>query len=489
MDNMHPAIRTGDYVRFDHGSGKAHGRVEHINTKPEDVNVNGHTLKGSEDGDHTVLLQHHIAREDGKMEPRDTRMCRRMSQLEKVTPLAAWCSNSKGVERRVVPMPVTLTKRDNVDGDGNLDQTLPTINGYASVFHSDADPDGTTYQLGDGYFERILSTAFDRALREKQDVRALLNHNPDKVLGRTTNGTLRLSVDTKGLKYEADPPQTQDGRDTVTLLQRGDITGSSFGFIPRKVSHTEENGVVYRDIHDADLLDVSPVTYPAYTGSTSGVRSVDPKDAEAALKELAEFRASQAAENERKTAADEQRAKDEAEAARIEAERIAQEQRDAEAKRHAELRKAWSPIEDRVIEVQERAISPSEFKATPYADLEVSQESFEGSKSEIANGVLTEDPDNDQWEDMKRCYLVYAPGGDRGDPPQQIGAYKFPIAARVGGKLVAHANQVHAAVAALNGARTPSNIPTEAKKAAFANALKYLRKLGVKDEDLPKFKG
>lgn len=171
-----------------------------------------------------------------------------------------------------------------------------TIMGYGAVFYNSADA-GTEYVM-EGWFgqikERIAPGAFDRALRE-DDVRALYNHNPDALLGRNIAGTLRLSVDAKGLRYEIDPPDTQCGRDVLTSLRRGDLTGSSFAFIPREVRWTEvsgENGqpdVMIREIMDLELCDVSPVTYPAYSAATAGVRSEQLSDLLAAAE--ARFRA------------------------------------------------------------------------------------------------------------------------------------------------------------------------------------------------------
>jgi len=108
--------------------------------------------------------------------------------------------------------------------DGNK-----VICGYAAVFYNSADP-GTQYELWPGNVERIMPTAFDRAIREKDDCRALVNHNPDLLLGRTSAGTLKLFADTVGLGYEIIPPNTQAAKDCIASIERGDMTGSSFGF-------------------------------------------------------------------------------------------------------------------------------------------------------------------------------------------------------------------------------------------------------------------
>ncbi len=152
------------------------------------------------------------------------------------------------------------------------DGKAKTISGYAAVFATDKDA-GTRYKLWDDMEERIQPGAFDRALKEKHDVRALFNHEPNNLLGRSTSGTLRLSTDSVGLKYEIDLPDTQQARDVATLIDRGDLDGSSFGFIARRVEWEDRDGMSYRKILDVDLVDVGPVTYPAYTSTTAQMRS------------------------------------------------------------------------------------------------------------------------------------------------------------------------------------------------------------------------
>lgn len=146
-----------------------------------------------------------------------------------------------------------------------------TLVGYAAVF------DQAT-RLG-GTYEAISRSAFDKVLEDKADVRCLVNHEPSRLLGRTSSGTLRLSKDDVGLRYEVDLPDTQDGRDLRTLVERGDLSGSSFGFVPgvSNRSHTAEGAVLRSHTSVSQLLDVSPVTYPAYQGTDGlvSLRSLD----------------------------------------------------------------------------------------------------------------------------------------------------------------------------------------------------------------------
>lgn len=160
------------------------------------------------------------------------------------------------------------------------------IAGYASVFHDPNDP-GTEYELRPGLKERVGYTAFSRALNEQQDVRALYNHDPNHLLGRLGAGTLKLSVDAKGLRYEIAPPDTQTGRDVLASIERGDLSGSSFSFEAVRHGITKNpDGSAVRTLEDVNLFDVGPVVFPAYKSATAGMRAVV---SESVDKELAEL--------------------------------------------------------------------------------------------------------------------------------------------------------------------------------------------------------
>ena len=101
------------------------------------------------------------------------------------------------------------------------------IVGYAAKFDTLSLPMGGPK----GFREKIDSRAFDSDLQNRAlDCRALMNHDPNLILGRTTSGTLRLSKDAVGLKFEIDPPNTQYARDLVESIRRGDISQCSFSF-------------------------------------------------------------------------------------------------------------------------------------------------------------------------------------------------------------------------------------------------------------------
>ena len=140
------------------------------------------------------------------------------------------------------------------------------ITGYGAVFYRNGEP-GTQFVLAKGLAERIMPRAFDRAVLE-DDVRALFNHDASLVLGRKSAGTLRLVVDQIGLRYSAKLPDSDVGQRVAEAVRRGDVTGSSFAFRAVEAAHVVEGNLAIRELHAVELLDVGPVTYPAY-GATS----------------------------------------------------------------------------------------------------------------------------------------------------------------------------------------------------------------------------
>jgi uncharacterized protein len=145
------------------------------------------------------------------------------------------------------------------------------LEGYAAVFNSETDL---------GHFREVIKPgAFDDVL--DNDVRALINHDPNLVLGRTKNGTLELSQDERGLKYRVKLGAQQYAKDFYESVKRGDISQSSFAFTIDKQSWNEERTV--RSVDKVrQLLDVSPVTYPAYAAATVQARDLTPEVEQAA---------------------------------------------------------------------------------------------------------------------------------------------------------------------------------------------------------------
>ena len=146
------------------------------------------------------------------------------------------------------------------EGDENV------VVGYGSVFNT------LSNELG-GFREIIAEGAFDGRLED--DVRFLINHE-GLPLARTTNGTLKLTTDERGLKYEAKVANTSLGRDLIELMRNGTINQSSFAFVVEDDSWEVRDGVNVRTINKVSrLYDVSAVTYPAYEEASVALRSME----------------------------------------------------------------------------------------------------------------------------------------------------------------------------------------------------------------------
>lgn len=166
-----------------------------------------------------------------------------------------------GHERRTVQERIRI--RRNKDGEG-----AGTVTGIAAVFEQETLIG--TEQMG--FREQIARGAFRDAVKT-DDVRALFNHDPNVVLGRTSSGSLRLANTQDGLRYSIDLPDTAAARDVAALIKRGDVTGSSFGFRVLDDDWDDKQDPPLRTIRKVELYDVSPVTFPAYPQTSVSARS------------------------------------------------------------------------------------------------------------------------------------------------------------------------------------------------------------------------
>jgi HK97 family phage prohead protease len=135
------------------------------------------------------------------------------------------------------------------------------LEGYAATF-------GTPARIG-GFTETILPGAFKNSLKE--DVLCLQDHDFSRVLGRTKSGTLRLQEDSRGLFFTLDVPETSVGRDILTLAERGDLGGCSFGFTAKDENWRNKD---YRELRSVVLHEISIVSaHPAYPDTEVNARS------------------------------------------------------------------------------------------------------------------------------------------------------------------------------------------------------------------------
>lgn len=143
--------------------------------------------------------------------------------------------------------------------------------GYAAVYGPLSE------DLG-GFRERVAPGAFRRDLESDRDIRALLDHDTAKVLGRRANGTLTLESDERGLRVDIRPPEgVTYSEDLKKLVARGDINQMSFGFMVRKDGdewERMEDGTRLRILNDLELVEVSVVTIPAYPDTSVALRAL-----------------------------------------------------------------------------------------------------------------------------------------------------------------------------------------------------------------------
>lgn len=154
------------------------------------------------------------------------------------------------------------------------------ITGYAIVFNSRSERLYDPFTRRE-FVEIIDANAVGEELLKRSDIKALYNHDRNRLLARSTNGegTLSLSIDDKGLRYSFTAPNTEYGREVKELIKRGDLRGSSFAFTfdENDVEETRDKDtkLIIRTIKRiSGLYDVSVVCDPAYQSTNVGLRSL-----------------------------------------------------------------------------------------------------------------------------------------------------------------------------------------------------------------------
>jgi HK97 family phage prohead protease len=158
---------------------------------------------------------------------------------------------------------------------------------------------------GNSFRERIAKRAFDGVLATNPDTVCTFNHDANKVLGRTTSGTLQLRGDDKGLAFTCDLPNTSYAYDIHESVVRGDLKDMSFAFelgerddswdLEDEEAEDEKDlrgrktraKVAIRTIKNFRRLhDVSIVTSPAYPGTAVDARNIVPAEVRSYLEQL-----------------------------------------------------------------------------------------------------------------------------------------------------------------------------------------------------------
>jgi uncharacterized protein len=154
-----------------------------------------------------------------------------------------------------------------------IDTRGRTLHGYAAVYNLKSE------DLG-GFRERIAPGAFRSVL--DADVRALLNHDPSQVLGRTKSGTLRLFDEQRGLRFEVDLPDSPLGENVREAVRRKDIDGASFRF---QVDQESWQGDLRTVESVKQLKDITVATFGAYPAASVELRTRNNDGAEKRQKE------------------------------------------------------------------------------------------------------------------------------------------------------------------------------------------------------------
>jgi len=173
------------------------------------------------------------------------------------------------MERRTIPSLLELRTAP--------DDEFGVMAGYAAVFNQEAD-------IGGMWREKIRAGAFTDTLKRGDEVYALWNHDPSQVLARNiksdgTRGGLRMHEDRSGLKVSIRPYDTPTGREVLTLVREGGIDKMSFAFLVEDEVWSRKDGMDIREITKVRLFDVSPVTFPAYSGTSISARAMEARAA------------------------------------------------------------------------------------------------------------------------------------------------------------------------------------------------------------------
>jgi HK97 family phage prohead protease len=141
------------------------------------------------------------------------------------------------------------------------------IGGYAAVFDRESENLGT-------FVERVSRSCFNSSRADGwPGVICRFNHDDSYVLGTTQGHTLRVWTDETGLQYTVDVPEHRG--DVLELVARGDVANSSFAFIAHEVDWGySDQGYPTRTLLQAKLIDVAPVTVPAYRSTTAALRGL-----------------------------------------------------------------------------------------------------------------------------------------------------------------------------------------------------------------------
>lgn len=164
------------------------------------------------------------------------------------------------LERRALPHGATV----------DTTSARPALVGYAVHFNELSEP--ITGPHGAAFRERVRPSALAR-LRERRDVKALVGHDAARVVGSTKAGTLTLQVDSIGLRFRLEPPDSPIGADLLEAVRRGDMDAMSFAFrvLPDGETWSRDERPPVRELTDIDVFEISFVAWGAYRTAAAHV--------------------------------------------------------------------------------------------------------------------------------------------------------------------------------------------------------------------------
>lgn len=167
---------------------------------------------------------------------------------------------------RVLHLATQLQVREAEEGSSR------TITGYAILFNTPSD---VLYSYDDEEEREVIApSAVTKELLDSCDIKMTMFHDRQLILARSNKGTgtLKYSVDDKGVAFEFEAPKTADGDKALELVRRGDIAGCSFMF----TTHYYDEAFVTRTVQQADGKTVITYTINVITGIYDFTLAADP---------------------------------------------------------------------------------------------------------------------------------------------------------------------------------------------------------------------
>lgn len=257
-----PTLATGDYVSWTSRDGISRGRIARVVRYGIAESGDGFEVMGLASDPAAEVVAYEESPDGWRAT--EVVVAHKFSRLTKIEPLTT------GDQRMAV---TDLDRLDIVDEVRAIeDENGETwIEGYGIVF------DELSEDLG-GFRERITRGAVEPIISSGAEIRSYFNHDDNQMLGTTANGSLRLIVDARGVKYSVKPPKTRAGMDAVELVRNQYIKGSSFRFktAPGGDSWAMEGRESIRTVGKMTYIrEIGPVVEPAYRGTSAAIRSLE----------------------------------------------------------------------------------------------------------------------------------------------------------------------------------------------------------------------